>query len=257
MVGGEIVTAGLKARARQVFGPVQFDEGYGMTEIWPLAGLRCPDGHLHFEPSRGWSRSWISRPGPGRPAGLARSWRRRSRRTVRRPCCSATTPSDVVAGSTTPRVCACATCRPPATARQAPPVGPARAGLDLPARRSWRRWRRSRTCLCRPAAGSGQSPAAWPSRSSPGPTPPNCGGRSSVASRSGGAGPSAGLVSDRRQLRRPLPLRCDLREATFDDARASGAVGDPTESSSVRRAVRRPPGGRTGYSQPLEVGSGV
>jgi hypothetical protein len=36
------------------------------------------------------------------------------------------------------------------------------------------------------------------------------------------------LVTDRRQLRRPLPLRCDLREATFDDARASDPAGDPT-----------------------------
>jgi phenylacetate-CoA ligase len=53
LVGGELVTDGLKARARQVFGPVDFDEGYEMIEIWPLGGTRCPDGHLHFEPSQG------------------------------------------------------------------------------------------------------------------------------------------------------------------------------------------------------------
>jgi phenylacetate-coenzyme A ligase PaaK-like adenylate-forming protein len=52
-VGGEIVTAGLKARAQQLFGPVQFDEGYGMTEPWPLGGLRCAEGHLHFDPIHG------------------------------------------------------------------------------------------------------------------------------------------------------------------------------------------------------------
>jgi acyl-CoA synthetase (AMP-forming)/AMP-acid ligase II len=53
MVGGEIVTAGLRCRAQQLFEPVQFIEGFGMTEIWPLGGDRCAAGHLHFEPSRG------------------------------------------------------------------------------------------------------------------------------------------------------------------------------------------------------------
>jgi phenylacetate-CoA ligase len=52
-VGGEVVTAGLKARCHALFGPVAFDEGYGTTEIWPFGGTRCPQGHLHFEPSRG------------------------------------------------------------------------------------------------------------------------------------------------------------------------------------------------------------
>jgi phenylacetate-coenzyme A ligase PaaK-like adenylate-forming protein len=52
-VGGEIVTPGLKARCQRLFGPVQFDEGYGMTEIWGMGGRRCPEGHLHFEPIRG------------------------------------------------------------------------------------------------------------------------------------------------------------------------------------------------------------
>ena len=51
--GGEVVTAGLKARARRLFGPVAFDEGYAQTETWPLGGVRCAAGHLHFEPSRG------------------------------------------------------------------------------------------------------------------------------------------------------------------------------------------------------------
>ena len=47
-VGGEIVTAGLKTRAAQLFGPVRFIEGLGMTEIWPVGGRRCEEGHLHF-----------------------------------------------------------------------------------------------------------------------------------------------------------------------------------------------------------------
>jgi phenylacetate-coenzyme A ligase PaaK-like adenylate-forming protein len=51
--GGEIVTAGLKARCRELFGPVIFDEGYGMTEPWPFGGRLCSEGHLHFEPAHG------------------------------------------------------------------------------------------------------------------------------------------------------------------------------------------------------------
>jgi phenylacetate-coenzyme A ligase PaaK-like adenylate-forming protein len=52
-IGGEIVTAGLKARCQQLFGPIQFVEGYGMTEPWPFGGALCEQGHLHFEPAHG------------------------------------------------------------------------------------------------------------------------------------------------------------------------------------------------------------
>jgi phenylacetate-coenzyme A ligase PaaK-like adenylate-forming protein len=52
-VGGEIVTAGLKARCQALFGPVRFDEGFGMTEPWPFGGTLCNEGHLHFEISHG------------------------------------------------------------------------------------------------------------------------------------------------------------------------------------------------------------
>jgi phenylacetate-CoA ligase len=50
-VGGELVSEGLKARARRLFGEdVEYDEGYGMTETWPLPGSHCSEGHLHFDP---------------------------------------------------------------------------------------------------------------------------------------------------------------------------------------------------------------
>lgn len=52
-IGGEIVTEGLKTRTQQLFGPVQFLEGYGMTEIWPFGGRLCEEHHLHFEVSQG------------------------------------------------------------------------------------------------------------------------------------------------------------------------------------------------------------
>jgi phenylacetate-coenzyme A ligase PaaK-like adenylate-forming protein len=51
--GGELVTAGLKARCRELFGPVEFMEGYGMTEPWPFGGTVCSEGHLHFEIAHG------------------------------------------------------------------------------------------------------------------------------------------------------------------------------------------------------------
>jgi phenylacetate-CoA ligase len=53
VVGGELVTDGLKARTRQLFGPVRFREGYAMTETLPFGATRCEQGHLHFEVSHG------------------------------------------------------------------------------------------------------------------------------------------------------------------------------------------------------------
>jgi phenylacetate-CoA ligase len=52
-VGGEVVTAGLKERVRALFGDVRFVEGYAMTETFPFGGTRCEQGHLHFEPAHG------------------------------------------------------------------------------------------------------------------------------------------------------------------------------------------------------------
>jgi phenylacetate-coenzyme A ligase PaaK-like adenylate-forming protein len=51
--GGELVTTGLKVRSQELFGPVEFMEGYGMTEPWPFGGVLCPEGHLHFEIAHG------------------------------------------------------------------------------------------------------------------------------------------------------------------------------------------------------------
>ncbi len=53
LVGGELVTSGLKKRCQQLFGEVVISEGYGMTEIWPFGGRYCEEHHLHFEASHG------------------------------------------------------------------------------------------------------------------------------------------------------------------------------------------------------------
>lgn len=52
-IGGEIVTRGLKERAQALLGPVEFAEGYANTELWPFGGRCCRQGHLHFDPAHG------------------------------------------------------------------------------------------------------------------------------------------------------------------------------------------------------------
>ena len=53
LVGGEVTSAGLLERSRALFGDVTIEQGYGMTEIWPVGGTLCEQGHLHFEPALG------------------------------------------------------------------------------------------------------------------------------------------------------------------------------------------------------------
>jgi phenylacetate-CoA ligase len=69
--GGEVVTEGLKARVRELFGDVDMRENYGMTELVPFGGTLCSQGHLHYEPSGGLLEvESLERPGralPGEP----------------------------------------------------------------------------------------------------------------------------------------------------------------------------------------------
>jgi phenylacetate-coenzyme A ligase PaaK-like adenylate-forming protein len=48
--GGEVVTAGLRARLPALFGDAEVIEGYGMTETFGGGGQICAAGHLHFHP---------------------------------------------------------------------------------------------------------------------------------------------------------------------------------------------------------------
>jgi phenylacetate-CoA ligase len=66
-VGGELVSEALKERARRLFGTVEFDEDYAMTETWPSQGQSCAEGHLHFEPTSGVLE--VIDPDTGTPAG--------------------------------------------------------------------------------------------------------------------------------------------------------------------------------------------
>jgi phenylacetate-coenzyme A ligase PaaK-like adenylate-forming protein len=53
MMGGEVGTDALKRRCQELFGPVEVRENYGMTELVPFGGTLCTEGHLHFEPAMG------------------------------------------------------------------------------------------------------------------------------------------------------------------------------------------------------------
>jgi phenylacetate-CoA ligase len=68
LVGGEVVTAGLKERCQRLFGAVTFLEGYAMTETIPFGGSPCSEGHLHFEASHGLRE--VIDPETARPAGV-------------------------------------------------------------------------------------------------------------------------------------------------------------------------------------------
>ncbi|MFF4196689.1 phenylacetate--CoA ligase family protein [Nonomuraea sp. NPDC001831] len=50
--GGEVLTDALRERAEHAFG-AEVRDGYGMTEIAPVSGRVCPDGHLHLSADQG------------------------------------------------------------------------------------------------------------------------------------------------------------------------------------------------------------
>jgi phenylacetate-CoA ligase len=52
-IGGEVNSNGLRKRSEALFGPVNWWEGYGITEVWPFRGRYCEAGHLHFDRLRG------------------------------------------------------------------------------------------------------------------------------------------------------------------------------------------------------------
>ena len=53
LLGGEILSEGMQQRVRELFGPVEFLQNYGMTELVPFGASVCDQGHLHYEPAVG------------------------------------------------------------------------------------------------------------------------------------------------------------------------------------------------------------
>jgi phenylacetate-coenzyme A ligase PaaK-like adenylate-forming protein len=66
ILGGEIVTAGIKRRWQNWFGELEIGEGYGISETWPFGATRCEQGRLHFDPTQGLME--VTDPDTGRPA---------------------------------------------------------------------------------------------------------------------------------------------------------------------------------------------
>lgn len=52
-VGGEVLSASLAAAARQTFGVTQINDSFGMTEVMPVTGRTCSQGHLHHDVNMG------------------------------------------------------------------------------------------------------------------------------------------------------------------------------------------------------------
>jgi phenylacetate-coenzyme A ligase PaaK-like adenylate-forming protein len=73
-VAGEIVTEAFLDRARALFGPVEFVQGYATNELDPLSGSACDEGHLHFQPWAGLlevkSLEGDGAAGPGEPGTI-------------------------------------------------------------------------------------------------------------------------------------------------------------------------------------------
>jgi phenylacetate-coenzyme A ligase PaaK-like adenylate-forming protein len=51
--GGELLSAGLRARLAALFGEIGIEETYALTETLPFGARVCRDGHLHFEATNG------------------------------------------------------------------------------------------------------------------------------------------------------------------------------------------------------------
>ena len=66
LTGGETVTQGLRRAAHELFGPVEISESYAMTETIPFGAAACGEGHLHFAPTTGLLE--IVDPESGQPA---------------------------------------------------------------------------------------------------------------------------------------------------------------------------------------------
>jgi phenylacetate-coenzyme A ligase PaaK-like adenylate-forming protein len=65
-LGGEVITDGLRRRARELFGGVEIRQSYALTELVPFNGQQCSQGHVHFEPTSGLAE--VIDPETGKPA---------------------------------------------------------------------------------------------------------------------------------------------------------------------------------------------
>ena len=114
LTGGEIVTGGLRRRAREVLGDIAIVETYTLTETLPLGGVPCSHGHLHFESSHGLVEVIGVDSGANARAGeLGTLVLTPFPRFARQRSCCATTPRISCVRSRRPSAASCTTCRQP------------------------------------------------------------------------------------------------------------------------------------------------
>jgi phenylacetate-CoA ligase len=231
LVGGEVATTGLRVRARRLFGEVQVTETYAMTETIPFGGAPCEQGHLHFEPIHGLLEVLDPQGGaPATPGELGT--------LVATPLPPFRETTVLLRYDTRDAVRPLA--RPLACSRHAQPAsGPIEGKLDLAVRHA-DGWTTPRDVLeALEALDEVPLPARCALHAVPGGVAVEVVARGDGAAARRAIGQSLEargiplralqLVERPDQLRKALPLRCDLREAAFGTAPGAGVRVAGTE----------------------------
>jgi phenylacetate-CoA ligase len=218
LTGGELLTDGLRRRSEQLFGELSFLQHYALTELDPMTGNLCLDGHLHFEPSAGIAEVLDPEShqpvAPGEPGVLVG--------TVLPPYRETTillryNTEDMVRALSGPFTC---------NLRNMPATSHLLGKLRLSARHDhgWTFMRDVQEAL--EAVQAVPLPARYGFCAVPGGVAVEVRVRSATAqtrraleaqlAERGVPVQELRLVEDPAELHRPIPLRCDLQEATFD-----------------------------------------
>lgn len=236
LTGGELLTDGLRRRSEQLFGELSFLQNYALTELDPMTGNLCLDGHLHFEPSAGIAE--VLDPenhqpvAPGEPGVLVG--------TVLPPYRETTillryNTEDVVRAVGGPFTC---------SLRNLPATSHVLGKLRLSARHDhgWTFMRDVQEAL--EAVQAVPLPARYGFCAVPGGVAVEVRVRSATAhtrraleaqlAERGVPVRELRLVEDPAELHRPIPLRCDLQETTFDHVADQLPAVTPTPATAVQ-----------------------
>ena len=235
LTGGELLTDGLRRRSEQLFGELTFLQNYALTELTPMTGNLCLDGHLHFEPSAGIAEVLDPEShqpvAPGEPGVLVG--------TVLPPYRETTillryNTEDVVRALSGPFTC---------NLRHVPGTSHLLGKLRLSARHDhgWTFMRDVQEAL--EAVQAVPLPARFGFWAVPGGVAVEVRVRSATAhtrraleaqlAERGVPVQQLRLVEDPAELHRPVPLRCDLQEAAFDRPADQSSAVAPTLATAA------------------------
>jgi phenylacetate-coenzyme A ligase PaaK-like adenylate-forming protein len=229
LTGGEAVTAGLQARLPALFGEAAVIETYGMTETFGAGGQVCAAGHLHFHPAHALVEVIDTNTGaPAAPSHVG------TLVVTPLPPFRETTillrydTEDLVTALPAPPTC---------ELRGLPAVGPllGKRRLSLRHETGWAHPRDLLEALEAMAdvplpARCGMSPVAGGVAVEALVRTDEPGVRRRIAASLEARGlplRALRLVTSRTALRRPLPLRCDLRDGAFSPGLAREAITLP------------------------------